>query len=114
MRLPNTLLERVGAIEEEEDKSRTNVIIALLEEALNMRDFNKNKSGEELTSELDRLKEKCSLEYILEMKLALGELMRYTYSNDKSHFTAETKTANATLIPIAKEVEVHVDKVSGE
>lgn len=111
VRLPNTLIHRISEIEEAEDKNRTSVIITLLEEALNMRDFNKNRVDDGAKTELELLKEKCGLDYILEMKHVLGELARYTYSHEKSSYQDETKSANATLSHIAKKVEEKLNKV---
>ena len=40
VRLPEKLMSRIEKIERLEDKSKTHIVITLLEEALSMRDFN--------------------------------------------------------------------------
>lgn len=114
VRLPNTIIERIEEVEKAEDKNRTTVIINLLEEALNMRDFNKDRTDDETKTELELLQEKCSLDYIVEMKHVLGELARYTYLHEKSHYKADTKTADATLAHIGQRVEERVKRLRND
>ncbi len=80
------MLNKIIEIETAEDKTRTQVVLALLDEALRLRDFQKGGVDEKQKA-LDELKDKCTTEIILQIAGHVGEILRYTFDQDKTKFS---------------------------
>ncbi len=114
VRFPQKLIDKIDAVATEEDKNRTQIIITLLEEMLRIREFQANKSeNENAHTAKELLKEKCTLNYIMEIRQAVGEILRYTYPYPKSRYSDDTNTPDATLSLIAQQVGEAVEQAGG-
>jgi len=108
VRLPEKLMSRIEKIERLEDKSKTHIVITLLEEALSMRDF---KSGDVDTEKqaFDELQNVCTTTHILSTLKILCDLYRMNYDNAKSKYSGEAETANEAIDHMMKHVDSFVD-----
>lgn len=108
VRLPEKLMSKIEKIEQLEDKSKTHIVITLLEEALSMRDF---KSGDVDTEKqaFDELQNVCTTTHILSTLKILCDLYRMNYDNAKSKYSGEAETANEAIDHMMKHVESFVD-----
>ena len=86
IRLPQPIVEFIEKDKLKEDKTVTHVILKLLEEAIELREF-KAKPKDPEQERLEALKEECSTKAILRMAGHLGEILRYTFDSDRTKFS---------------------------
>ena len=86
LRIPSPLLAEITKIEEQEDKTKTHVILQLLEEAITLRKYKRGESIDKAAERMDELKEKCTTEILLKMAAYIGEIYRYTYKSELSKY----------------------------
>lgn len=108
VRLPEKLMSRIENIEKTEDKSKTHIVINLLEEALAMRDFKSGDANPEKQA-FDQLQDVCTTTHILSTLKILCDLYRMNYDHTKSKYLEDAKTANEAIDHMMKHVEIFVD-----
>jgi predicted transcriptional regulator len=111
VRLPNGLMDKLETIEQKEDKSKTHVVITLLEEAIKLREFRAGETEADDAEKLRELQLKCTTEKIMEMHHAIAELVRYTYVKDESKFKDQCSSSREVLASIKGNVETYIDGV---
>ena len=106
VRLPQTIIDFVEKIELSEDRTRTQVIIKLLEEAIEIRQFNSGEKDPE-DQRMAELKEECMTTTLLKIAGHLSEILRYTFDAEQSKF-AGAKSASDVRERIASDVDQYI------
>ncbi len=96
-RMPKPMLESVVAIEESEDKSRTAVILELINEALKLRQFKAEQSENTEQKNLKELEQECGTKIIMEMYGLIGDMYRSSFDKSKSKFKDMAETAEQAI-----------------
>ena len=105
-RMPTPMADRVKEIEKSEDKSRSALLLELIQEALDLRAY---QSGEtDGKKALEELKEECSTLQIINAVKLLADLYRMNYDQKKSKYGDTAKDVNAALKLIKKEATTFV------
>ena len=105
-RMPTPIADRVKKIEKSEDKSRSAVLLELIQEALDLRAY---QSGEtDGKKALEELKEECSTLQIINAVKLLADLYRMNYDQKKSKYGDTAKDVDAALKLIKNEAKIFV------
>ena len=112
VKLPEPLNQRLEKQMAKEDKDNRNAMLCeLLDMALRIREM-PEKSEASLNNKLDELIEICTTKLNLQMNRAVGELIRYTYSNEKSKYP-DCQNADTLLKKIEQMAQHTVDEYKG-
>lgn len=96
-RMPKPMLDKIVAIENSDDKSRTAVILELIDEALKLRQFQADTSDNGEQKNLDELELECGTKIIMEMYGLIGDMYRSNFDKSKSKFKDMADTAEQAI-----------------
>lgn len=108
VKLPNPLSDQLDDLMKNEDKDNRNAMICeLLEMAIRIRAL-----GKDPNNKIAALIEKCTTKVILQLNSAVGELIRYHYTPEKSHYQ-ECTSPDALLKFFEEKAQAIVDEYKG-
>ena len=106
-RMPTPIAERVKKIEKSEDKSRSAILLDLIQEALDLRAYQSGETDEKKA--LEELKEECSTLQIINAVKLLADLYRVSYDPKKSKYGDTAKNVDSALKLIKDEAKTFID-----
>ena len=106
-RMPTPMVERIKKIEQSEDKSRSAVLLELIQEALDLRAYQSGETDEKKA--LEELKEECSTLQIINAVKLLADLYRMNYDPKKSKYGDTAKNVDSALQLVKNEAKILID-----